>query len=424
MSRCVGEGALLAAVIAAGFSGTLPAERADWPMWRHDSARSAKTAEELPNELHLRWVRDFPKLKPAYREQRLQFDAGYEPVVLDKSMFIASSRDDSVTALDTETGKPRWQFFAEGPIRFAPVAWRDRVFFGSDDGCLYCLDSVSGKVTWKFRAVPSQRKVLSGGRMISLWPVRGGPVLHDERIYFAAGVWPFEGVFIYCIDAATGKVVWRNDEASFVYGQHPHDAKAMGGVTPQGYLVVAGDDLVVPCGQAMPARFNLQTGKLKSFELPKPGRQPGGWFAIGGRSSRRSDVGCRGQSRSARRQESTKVRGRQVSANQNQCRRKDLQVRGRLSRMSKGQSIRCSRPDGKLFVVTLEGHIYCFGEKPADSCNPVAREVPPRTVVASDDFGCSHRRSNRFSRLLRFRNGYALLSGRRQRSTTIRPKQT
>jgi outer membrane protein assembly factor BamB len=90
--------------------------------------------------------------------------------------------------------------------------------------------------------------------LISLWPVRGGLVLHDGKLFFAAGVWSFEGVFVYCVDAATGEVLWRNDESGNVYGMHPHGAEAIGGVTPQGYLVVNGDELVVPCGQAYPAR--------------------------------------------------------------------------------------------------------------------------------------------------------------------------
>jgi outer membrane protein assembly factor BamB len=52
--------------------------------------------------------------------------------------------------------------------------------------------------------VPSERKLLGNGRLISTWPVRGGPVVADGRVYFAAGVWPFEGVFVYALDAETG----------------------------------------------------------------------------------------------------------------------------------------------------------------------------------------------------------------------------
>src|SRR5438270_876246 len=100
-----------------------PAARAaDWPTWRHDAARSAASPQELPARLHLQWVRVYPALTPAWPDQpKLQFDAAYEPVVAGNTLFVASSRTDSVTALDTATGAERWRFHADGPVRFAPT---------------------------------------------------------------------------------------------------------------------------------------------------------------------------------------------------------------------------------------------------------------------------------------------------------------
>ncbi|MEK6236665.1 MAG: PQQ-binding-like beta-propeller repeat protein, partial [Planctomycetales bacterium] len=167
---------ILALTVMLGIETRSRADDSDWPMWRRDAARSARSPSNPPGELRLQWTRAYPPLKPAYREQRLQFDAGYEPIVLNKTMFVGSSRSDCVVALDATTGRERWRFYAEGSVRFAPVASSGRVWFGADDGCVYCLNADDGKPEWKFRAAPSHRKVLSGGRMISLWPVRGGPV--------------------------------------------------------------------------------------------------------------------------------------------------------------------------------------------------------------------------------------------------------
>lgn len=262
----------------------------DWPMWRLDPARSAHTEQSLPESLHLHWVHRLPPLEPAFKNERLQFDAGYEPVVKDGILFYGSSQNDSVTALDLQTGKPLWQFTTDGPVRFAPVAWKDTVYFGSDDGCLYAVSAQTGNLIWKFRAVPSKRLILGNRRLISVWPVRGGPVIENDTVYFAAGVWPFEGVFVYALDTTTGKVKWMNDRLGFLYGQHPHAAEALGGVTPQGYLVISDEELIVPCGTAFPARLNKQTGKLIEFELPKPGRTPGGWFTAAGKAARRGET--------------------------------------------------------------------------------------------------------------------------------------
>ena len=252
---------------------------ADWPMWRANAGRTGVSSESLPDTLKHSWTVGLPPLKPAYRDSRLQFDAGYEPIAVGDLLFVASSRNDSVTAYDARTSKQQWRFYAEGPVRFAPCAWQDRIFFGSDDGYLYCLKQETGELVWRFQAAPTNRKLLGNQRMISVWPVRGGAVVADDRVYFAAGVFSFEGIFVYCLDAATGEVTWLNDSTGAIYGIHPHSAEAFGGLTPQGYLVVRGDELIIPCGSAYPARLNRSTGELIEFELPKKGRYPGGWFA-------------------------------------------------------------------------------------------------------------------------------------------------
>ncbi|HUE73164.1 MAG TPA: PQQ-binding-like beta-propeller repeat protein, partial [Pirellulaceae bacterium] len=188
LSRC---GHHLAAVIVVVFA-PLAARGGDWPQWRYDSQRSAASPDELPAKLSLHWARELPPLVPAWPDQpKMQFDAAYEPIVVGQRLIAGSSHDDSVTAYDTRTGRELWTFFADGPVRFAPLAWEDRIYFVSDDGYLYCLNADDGSLVWRFRGGPSDRKILGNERMISTWPARGAPVIADGTIYFAAGIWPF-----------------------------------------------------------------------------------------------------------------------------------------------------------------------------------------------------------------------------------------
>jgi len=121
-------------------------------------------------------VRDLPPLRGAWPDQPLlQFDVAYQPVVAGKTLFLASSRADGVAAFDAETGDALWRFFTDGPVRFAPVVWRDKVYFTSDDGWLYCVAADDGELVWKFRGGPSDRKILGNQRLISTWPARGAP---------------------------------------------------------------------------------------------------------------------------------------------------------------------------------------------------------------------------------------------------------
>ncbi len=338
----------------------------DWPMWRYDSARSAVTEDALPEDLNLLWTRLLPRPSPAFKSKRLKFDASYEPIVYQKRVYLASSARDGVHALDSETGKDLWTFYTNGPVRFAPVAYAGKIYFGSDDGHLYCVESETGELNWKFKAVPSDRMLLGNQRLISVWPIRGGPVIDDGKIYFAAGVWSFEGVYVYCLDASNGEVIWLNDESGTIYGSAPHNAVAFGGLTPQGYLVVDGESLVVPCGAAYPAKFNLKTGALEHFELPAISRSPGGWFA--GTDKEKDRLRRRGKlafDTDVNRQEHEDklklglgipgLRSRLIT-NEKTITTKDKfpGVRGEIYSMAVS--------DGKLFLSMADGTLHCLGK--------------------------------------------------------------
>ena len=250
---------------------------ADWPQYRHDASRSAASTESLPESLHLAWMRELPKPLPAFpTEVRLRYDATYEPVVLGKTMVVPSMVTDSVTALDTETGRERWRFFTEGPVRFAPVAWRDKVYFVSDDGHLYCLEAAGGKLLWKFRGLPEgreDRKVMGNQRLVSLFPARGGPVLADGVVYFGAGIWSGEGVFVHAVDATSGEAIWSNtDSGQIEKANMDHGVGYFAGLSPQGHLAIVDNKLVVPCGAQLPALLDLNSGKLATYTMGWGGR--------------------------------------------------------------------------------------------------------------------------------------------------------
>ncbi len=249
----------------------------DWPTWRYDANRSGATPDALPAKLRLQWVREYAPTTPAWPDQaKMQFDIVREPVVAGRTMYFNSSRYDAVRAIDTRTGVEKWTRFADGPIRFAPLAWEGSVYFTSDDGYLYCLDGESGNLHWKVRGGPSDRRILGNERLISTWPARGAPVIADGTVYFAASIWPFMGIFIHAVDAKTGQTIWTNDGDGAVYIKQPHNTDSFAGIAPQGPLVAIGNRLLIPGGRSVPATFERKTGKLLRYQLAENGKRGGG----------------------------------------------------------------------------------------------------------------------------------------------------
>jgi outer membrane protein assembly factor BamB len=247
----------------------------DWPMWRCDAGHTAASPDDLPEQLHLDWTRQYSRRTPVWddplNQDLMPYDRVFEPVVSGRMMFVGFNDADKVVAIDVDNGEELWTFHADGPVRFSPVAALGNLYFASDDGHLYCLDAQRGNLKWKFRGGPSARKVIGNKRVISAWPARGGPVVGDNTVYFAASIWPFMGTFIYALDAQSGEPRWTNDATSAEFMKQPHNASSFASVAPQGQLAVSGNKLLVPGGRSAPAVLDCRTGDVVYFHFSGKG---------------------------------------------------------------------------------------------------------------------------------------------------------
>jgi len=254
----------------------------DWPMWRYDAGRTALSSEYLNDELHLNWVQYFSARESVWddplNQDLMSYDRTFEPIVLDKTLYVGFNDCDKVAAFDLVTGRLKWEFFTDGPVRLPLAGWKNKVYFSSDDGNLYCLSAENGQLLWKFEGVPTNQKILGNKRLISMWPARGGVVIKDGIIYFANSIWPMMGIFIYAIDAKTGDVVWRNEESGANFIRQPHNNPAFAGIAPQGAFVISGNDLLIPGGRSVPACFNLNNGKMRYYHLAKYSKTGGSFI--------------------------------------------------------------------------------------------------------------------------------------------------
>ncbi len=265
---------LFAILSSAGFS-----QYYDWPVWRYDYNRSASTPEQLADSLHLQWQIRFSPRIPVWddplNQNLMQFDRIFEPIVAGNKIFIGFNDQDKVVALEINSGKELWHYYADGPVRMPLAANNGKIYFTSDDGYCYCLKAEDGSLIWKARLAPADNKLLGNKRLISMWPARGGIVIKDNIIYTAASIFPMMGTFIYAINAEDGQIIWKNEGTGSNYILQPHRSPAFADVAPQGNFVISGDRLLVAGGRSVPAAFDIRTGEEIYYHLAASGKTGG-----------------------------------------------------------------------------------------------------------------------------------------------------
>jgi outer membrane protein assembly factor BamB len=233
--------------------------------------RTGYVPQDLTPPYRLAWeYRALQKPRHAWREpgweaQRIDFDYALPVASADGLVCVASSADHTLRAFAADSGAPRWTFFADGPIRLAPAIFDGRVYLSADDGFVYCLKADTGQEVWRFRPDLPDERLLGNEQIISRWPARSGVLLADGKLYTTFGMLSPEGIYVCCLDARDGRPIWINDTSGTRYTTRPH-VSGMGGVSPQGYLVLSDDILAVTCGRAPPALFDRRTGKLRYHE--------------------------------------------------------------------------------------------------------------------------------------------------------------
>lgn len=225
-------------------AGPLATNPADWPTFRADAARSAHTNAAIPAQVQLLWQ------TPA-REGV----APSAPVAVGGMVFTAGS-DGVVQARDVATGDVRWTAYTGGAVHYPPTIDDGRAWVGSSDGWAYAFEAATGKLLWRFRAAPIERRIPLYGSIVSTWPVASGVLVHDGVAYLAAGLNDFDGTHVYALDATTGQIRWQNNTSGHL------DPQSRRGVTCQGEMLLYQGKLYLAGGNTVsPAVFDAATGR-------------------------------------------------------------------------------------------------------------------------------------------------------------------
>jgi outer membrane protein assembly factor BamB len=155
-----------------------------WSTWRSDKENSG-AGQSGPTELNLRWS--------------FQTGGGVvsTPVIAEGRVYVGS-QDKNVYCLDARDGRLLWSFMTEARIKSSVAVADGRVYVGPDDGNVYCLDAKNGIRIWSTEAggyIEASFKAVTG--------IRSSPLVVGDRVYVGS-----LDTNLYCLDADSGDIVW------------------------------------------------------------------------------------------------------------------------------------------------------------------------------------------------------------------------
>ncbi len=166
--------------VMAGGSGT-----DDWSMFRHDLSHSGYSASVAPDTNQTQWI--FLTGSDVYSS----------PAVTDGKVFIGSS-DGKVYCLNAATGALIWNSTISNGVTPSPAVVDGRVYVGTwGDDRVYCLDAADGGFIWSYK---------TGSGVVS------SPAVVDGRVYIGS----YDGK-VYCLNAVTGAFMWSYSTGGQVY---------------------------------------------------------------------------------------------------------------------------------------------------------------------------------------------------------------
>ena len=268
--------AILIAVLLVYLPSSAAAE--DWPTCLHDICRTGVTSEVLTLPLAELWTYETVRApEPAWTESpavhdyyhgwydlkpRQNFDTSAQIATVGNYVYYGCSKSGAVNCLNASTGKRAWTFFTEGPVRFAPTVANGKVYFGSDDGYVYCVGALDGALIWSER-VGGEDMIWGNEHMISVWPVRSSVLVDGSDVFWAAGIFPEEGMYLCKRNAADGSGGWTVTPS----------------LPPQGLLLATSNSLFVTSGKTYPTMYSRTNGAYQG-SVQVDTRDGGSWALL------------------------------------------------------------------------------------------------------------------------------------------------
>ena len=212
-----------------------------WPMFHHDLCHTGFSTSSAPQTNHVKW---------SYTTAGKVHSS---PTIVNGKLYVGSN-DGKIYCLDADTGDFIWNYTTGNAVWSTPAIADEKLYVGSWGGKIYCLDADTGDFIWNYTTgdyVVSSPAIYNGKLYVGsgdckiycldadtgklIWnyttsPVLSSPAIADGKVYVGADA------KIYCLDAETGELIWNTCDLGCVMDSSPAVADGKVYVGAGGYI--------------------------------------------------------------------------------------------------------------------------------------------------------------------------------------------
>jgi parallel beta-helix repeat protein len=159
--------------------------RYPWPTFHNDASRTGYTQSPAPTTNRALW------------NYTTGGSISTSPAIVDDKVYFGSY-DNRIYCLDASTGLQIWNYTTSNIVYCSPTVVGGKVYVGSFDGRVYCLDASTGLQIWNYT---------TGNQIYD-----SSPAVFDGKIYFGSS-----HNRVYCLDASSGLQIWNHTTGNEVY---------------------------------------------------------------------------------------------------------------------------------------------------------------------------------------------------------------
>ena len=186
-----------------------------WSTFRGNAQRSSSASCAVSTNASVAWSSQLTRVSPAGTPKgdwAAYLNSKLTAAVLTEELAIVADIDhNEILAMNRKTGKPAWTFWTASRVDVSPTVYKGLCLIGDHSGTVYAVNVETGELVYQLRIAPQTTRMMSYGKVESVWPVIGGVMVSgDGMAYASAGRTQGSdgGLVVRCFEAETGKHIW------------------------------------------------------------------------------------------------------------------------------------------------------------------------------------------------------------------------